>query len=280
MTSVGETLRRQRVNRHLELDQISKDLKISCRMLAAIEDERFDRLPGGVFSRSFVRQYARYLGVDETEIARQLEEMLEPMAPEAVPVAPAVTQTPAPAPIPISRMDNWQSIGRRDRAIWRSPLFALGLVVIAMLGCAGIYAWWQRAPHPISVHAFAPVPAPSPAPSPTHTAAVQAVSAVPASAAPVRVEMTAEEPAWVEIKSDGHVEYAGTLQANQTRTVDANTMVVLILGNAGGVTISLNGKPIGTVGGKGQVRNLQLTSGGFEIVPPKSGASLDDMDDM
>ena len=48
------------------------------------------------------------------------------------------------------------------------------------------------------------------------------------------------------------------------------------LGNAGGVTITLNGKPVGPVGPKGQVRTVQFTSGGFEIVAvPKPAAPLD-----
>ena len=62
-------------------------------------------------------------------------------------------------------------------------------------------------------------------------------------------------------------------EPNQTRTVDADGTVVLRLGNAGGVAITVNGKPIPVVGPKGQVRTVQLTSGGFQIVaPPKPSA--------
>jgi len=53
-------------------------------------------------------------------------------------------------------------------------------------------------------------------------------------------------------------------------------MVLLRLGNAGGVSITLNGKPIGEVGPKGQVRTVQLTSGGFQIVAPKPSAPAAD----
>ena len=289
MTSLGETLRRERTKRNLELDQISKDLKISCRMLAAIEDEKFDRLPGGVFSRSFVRQYARYLGLDEHEISAQLDQLLEPPPPAFG--QPAGVEEPVPEkqifPIAVPRMESWESIGP-DRSMWRSPLTSLGLVIVAILGCAGVYAWWQRTPHiGGTVHEAAvtpapPVPAPQPAPvetKPESAAQIQPASQTADASAPVRVDMTAAEPVWIEIKQDGRVTFAGTLAANERRSVDANTTVTLILGNAGGVNISLNGKPIGTVGGKGQVRNLQLTSGGFEIVPPKPAASLDEMEE-
>jgi hypothetical protein len=88
----------------------------------------------------------------------------------------------------------------------------------------------------------------------------------------VRVEITAEETVWVLVRADGKFAFSGTLEANQSRTVEAASEVVLRLGNAGGVTVQLNGKPIGPAGPKGQVRTLQFTSGGFQIVPAKPPA--------
>ncbi len=59
------------------------------------------------------------------------------------------------------------------------------------------------------------------------------------------------------------------MDPNTKRTVDASKDIVLRLGNAGGVTIMLNGQPIPPVGPKGQPRTVQFTSGGFHIVPAK-----------
>ena len=64
------------------------------------------------------------------------------------------------------------------------------------------------------------------------------------------------------------------MDPNTTRTVEADREIMLRLGNAGGVSISLNGKPIGPAGPKGQVRTLQFTSGGFQIVPAKPSAPV------
>jgi hypothetical protein len=82
---------------------------------------------------------------------------------------------------------------------------------------------------------------------------------------------------WVLVRTDGKYDYSGTMEAHTRRTVDAEKDVVLRLGNAGGVSISLNGKPIGPAGPKGQVRTLQLTSGGFQIVSaiPAAAAAAD-----
>ena len=63
----GEKLRKQREQRGIELDAISKTTKISVRMLRALEEEHFDQLPGGVFNKGFVRAYARHVGLDAEE---------------------------------------------------------------------------------------------------------------------------------------------------------------------------------------------------------------------
>ena len=78
MTPVGETLRRERLKRNLDFEQISRELKISTRFLEAIENEQYDKLPGGVFAKSFVRQYARLLGLDEDDLAGQLQRFCAP----------------------------------------------------------------------------------------------------------------------------------------------------------------------------------------------------------
>jgi hypothetical protein len=65
MISVGESLRRERLKRNLELGQISNELKIALRFLEAIESEHFEKLPGRLFAKNFVRQYARMVDLDD-----------------------------------------------------------------------------------------------------------------------------------------------------------------------------------------------------------------------
>ena len=227
---------------------------------------------------------------------------------------------PDSTPIALPKVDQWETVGDRHFQ-WSSSLTAFALVVAVMMGCAGVYSWWQRGRHTaVSAHEAAPAaaqPAAPPqstaaatpaAPVPTDQSAATTPTAPPDGAAtaeaakkedtspspapvvssvpnppanpnaPVRVELVATEPVWVLARTDGKYLFSGTIEANQTRTVDANQTVLLRLGNAGGVEITLNGKPLGAVGPKGQVRTVQLTSGGFEIVAaPKPPVSpLDD----
>src|SRR5271157_2857919 len=116
MTAIGETLRRERVRRNLELQQVSQELKISKRFLDAIEREAFDELPGAIFVRSFVRQYARLLGLDEDELAAEAQRIVEPVAVEE---PPAKTQPMAPADIlHVPAMRAWASVGDGNRFRW------------------------------------------------------------------------------------------------------------------------------------------------------------------
>ncbi|MEZ5331540.1 MAG: helix-turn-helix domain-containing protein [Thermoanaerobaculia bacterium] len=66
--SFGNWLRRERELRQVSLREISDETKISIRYLEALEEDRFDILPGTVFAKGFLRQYARYVGLDGDEV--------------------------------------------------------------------------------------------------------------------------------------------------------------------------------------------------------------------
>jgi cytoskeleton protein RodZ len=73
MGNFGDTLRQEREFRGITLDAITRVTKISNRHLVALEQEHFDVLPGGVFNKSMVREYARVVGLDQEEwVARYL----------------------------------------------------------------------------------------------------------------------------------------------------------------------------------------------------------------
>src|SRR3982751_5727869 len=88
MTSIGETLRRQRLQNRISLEKISLDTKIGVRLLEAIEAGQFEKLPGGVFRRSFVLQYARALGLDPEEVSAELDQLHQFDEVPSLPVPP------------------------------------------------------------------------------------------------------------------------------------------------------------------------------------------------
>jgi len=61
----GERLKRERELREVTLEEITSATRIGSRFLEALENEQWEKLPGGVFNRGFVRAIARYLGLNE-----------------------------------------------------------------------------------------------------------------------------------------------------------------------------------------------------------------------
>src|SRR5579863_3675446 len=136
MISIGEKLRRQRLQRRISIEKISLDTKIGIRLLEAIEAEQFEKLPGGVFRRSFVLQYAQALGLDPEEIAADLSHLNEF---DEVPAVPTIDM--------IRERDRKYASGFTFRGdmggLSRSTIGSLIAAVGVMMACALIYSWWQ-----------------------------------------------------------------------------------------------------------------------------------------
>ena len=64
MATFGETLKRERELRKITLREVSEATKIGLRYLEALEANRFDQLPGGLFNKGFIRAYAKFIGLD------------------------------------------------------------------------------------------------------------------------------------------------------------------------------------------------------------------------
>lgn len=183
---IGSELRRERERRGLGLDEMEARTKIRVRYLAALEDGRYEVLPGAAYARAFLRDYAGELGVDPTAELLDLED-------------PAVELPPAE---PRPRSGRWARRGRVAAAV-------LVLAAVA-LAAAGSLIGGAPSPHRVagggsSPHAVRPAPpASTPAPAPT-----------PAAPRPsVRLAAT-NGPSWLEVRegsAGGRLLYEGTLQ--------------------------------------------------------------------
>jgi len=73
MFELGATLKDARLRRSLELEQVEEETRISRRYLRALEEERFDLLPGDAYARAFLRSYADFLGLDASHYVDEYE---------------------------------------------------------------------------------------------------------------------------------------------------------------------------------------------------------------
>jgi hypothetical protein len=87
----------------------------------------------------------------------------------------------------------------------------------------------------------------------------------------VQVSLTAHAPAWIEVSVDGKAAFSATLQPNETREVSAAEQVKILTGNAGALSIALNGKTLEQMGPLGNVRGITLTAEGPQLLraPPQ-----------
>src|SRR6266581_2322224 len=72
MGGVGARLREERERRGIGIDQIEAETRIRAKFLLALEEDRFDALPGPAYVRAFVRDYAEQLGIDPQELVAEL----------------------------------------------------------------------------------------------------------------------------------------------------------------------------------------------------------------
>jgi cytoskeleton protein RodZ len=132
-TDIGSTLRDARMRNKIDLGDIEADTKIRVRYLRALENEDWDVLPGGAYTRSFIRTYANYLGLDGERLADDYRRLVEdPLAagyPRGEPPAPPAAGTQSRAPIG-SRLQ----VSRGALAV----LISVGLIVLLIgIGLAG-----------------------------------------------------------------------------------------------------------------------------------------------
>ena len=275
MASIGERLRQERQRQNLDLAKVANQTKISRQFLEAIEAEEWGRLPGKFFVNNFVRQYARALGVDAREVDAELERLFEGEDTVSVIERNPQHQRIYPPPFP--------ALGKQRGFRKRRWLPSLVLFVgVGLLFC-GVYVLWQRGQHSLSPPAERPTTS-------SHARSEPAVSLEPESrvedsslpniprqelppenppAPPVPekllVDVVATEKAWVSVRVDGRDVFSGILSPGDRKSFEGTERIRLHTGNAAGLEIQLNGKPVGSIGRRGEVRFVEFSREGIQI---------------
>ena len=275
MNSVGRILRSARERRGRALSEIADELCLTQQYLRAIEEDDVKALPGAFFYKNFVRQYAALVGVKEAEILPGVN-ALATAAEELV--SPGVVAQPPVRPMdPIVADSN-----RRYFAHTKLGVSVAGLAA-ALLACSGFYAWWSRPAVAAGARpqSLPPVIQPVNRPIQTISQPIQTSTAAPTvqvtaeTASQTTVDginyvvlnVAATEKTWLSITSEGKRIFSGFLEPSQTKTLTGLDAARMTVGNAGGIEVRLNGKPIGPIGKSGQVRTVVFTPDNFEVLP-------------
>lgn len=219
MFEIGGSLRTAREHRQLQLAEVEQATHIRAKYLTALEEERFDVLPGTAYAKGFLRTYADFLELDGP---RFVDEFNERFAPDDLPEASPPVRVPTPR-----RLSN------------------VRLVAIPVVVGIGLLVWRLSSGGGNAQHQAAAV---SPA---THVLATTAQAEVPSRAAPKpkRAQLgfvAARGPCWLSVRlgsSSGRVLYERTLQPGQ-RAQFAGAHLWIRIGAPWNLDASLNGKRV------------------------------------
>ncbi len=238
--------------RGVTLEEIAEATKIGTRSLRALEQQDFDKLPGGIFNKGFVRAYARYLGLDEEQA---VTDYLAALA-EAMAAGKATRLEPA------AQEHNMLATEAEESQPIRLPLGLIAVVVVAaVLLFSG---WWFFAKYglPKLRHVRA-ADSSRPAATPPPPAAVSAHSDPLRTEDGFVVRVKAKESSWMSIVADGKPVMSGELPRDAEKSIHARQSVVLKIGNAAGIELFHNDKPIPSLGGGAEVKTVEFTAAGL-----------------
>ena len=239
LASFGEELRREREIRGISLKEIADATKISKRFLEAIERNDHRMLPAPVFTRGFVREYARYLGLNADEIVNRYN--FAAAGDDRIEKSPhleRLVQPPAP-PLPPKERERRSippAYARIDRNVYVLVVIVAALIAVSLwalkhkrearaeearVDTAAASTIAPKAPP------SAPVPAPVPEPPPVEDT--------------LKLTIDVSRDSWVTLQADGKTVIDEELRAGDHRVVEAREAFRFVaVGNAGGLALKLN----------------------------------------
>jgi cytoskeletal protein RodZ len=236
MPALGEEFRSAREARGITLSDVAEQIHIRSVYLGAIENEEWKAIGAPVYVRGFIRTYARFLGLDAEDAVGRFNATVPAERPAASLAAVSLDEREGPG------FSLWAVIG--------------GVVALALVAFVA-YEYWQYLQGgrtPVVVASAAPQPAAtaqvSQPPTPGASATPAEASAAPGAHHRLAVRLT--ERSWLRVSVDGSTQLEGIYPAGTSRTFSGSVADVRA-GNAGGVTVSVNGRPPAPMGRDGDV---------------------------
>ncbi|MGH3309456.1 MAG: RodZ domain-containing protein [Streptomyces sp.] len=253
--TVGQTLQQARVDARLTVDEVSTSTRVRVPIVRAIEEDDFSRCGGDVYARGHVRTLAREVGLDSDELVARYD------------AEHGGRPEPTAAPAALFEAERIRPEHRRPN--WTAAMVAAIVAVVGFVGFTLVDGSGDSEP---SAAEETPSAHPSQSREPSESAAPttsvpadpkpsdSAIAAAPADK--VTVRMTAEQSVWISAEDhNGRLIHEGVLQKGKSKTFTDDKRLNLVLGNAGGVKLYVNGKEVKDVGEDGQVQRLSYTRG-------------------
>jgi cytoskeleton protein RodZ len=257
MSDFGGKLRLARERRGISLRQIAASTKISAASLEALERNDISKLPGGIFSRAFVRSYAVEVGLDPDETVKEFLTRFQGETPQA-------SAAPPPIPESESNFDSQQRIA--------SVVLKLVLISIPIVAAILYFTLRARPAEPAPAPAPAPVAVEQPAAAPADPPPVDAAAAAPVAKAPapapppatskaeaMTLELQPTAECWIKLTVDGRPVLARLMQPGEKDVRKVRETAIIEVGNAGALAFTIDGRPGKPLGSLGQKKTATIT---------------------
>ncbi len=254
--TLGSYLKNLRESKRISLREVAKITRVREHILRAIEEDQHHLLPPATYVKGFLLAYAKYLRLDPNDVLLRYERVLK-----GEPVAPAPPQSPKPRQ-KISPTQPEKKILWNIRQTW----VVAGVIVASLIIFYFFSPYPSKPPvehipeKPVSEEKPPLTSSPPPAPSLPVAATTSVLEKKPFS-----LKLNAVEEAWVSLQVDDESKKEMTFKPGEGISVQASNRVRMILGNAGGTELILNGKALEKFGKSGEVVTLTLTSQGVEV---------------
>jgi len=270
MKSLGTELKLAREKKKTTLSDIAAETKINIRYLRCLEEGRYGELPGGIYNRAFLRSYCESIGADAKPFLLRYESETNPPSEKSV-KAKAASLNPVSNGFRVHPLFVWSfmlllSLGglyfnRKRMAAVFSPYFSSPTPSAGQLPPSGEPASRTNASAeeprfsntPLSTDAATEQP-PSlnlPVGANTNPVASQQLQTI-------HLEFEVLQNCWVSVRSDGTRVLVKELKPGDDQAVEASKAFYLILGNAGGVRLKINGKPLKLLGKPGEIVKILI----------------------
>jgi cytoskeletal protein RodZ len=241
MQTVGEILRSEREKKGLSIKDIEVGTSIRTLYIKAIEENNYKVVPGEVYLKGFIRNYASYLGLDAQSVMEVYRQSQSPVLDEKVETTTKTEERTA------------QEEKTTERSDGKHKSFGLLAAVLLIIAAGGAFWWFTSGQAPSPAQETKPAPAAPSAPSQPQPTPVPQNK-------PVMVTAKFTSNCWTLVMADGKEVYQGTVKAGQTLSWEAEKNIVLKVGNAGAVDLTYNGQPAGKLGENGEVVEKTFTA--------------------
>ena len=256
----GETLRRERERQKLTIQDIEQGTSIRAAYIEALEKGDYENLPGEVYAKGFVKNYANFLNLDADKLAKEFSAEISPPVESAEEIStlaeeniPAENQKTEKLKITELQEPNMK-IGSHSQGSSSSTAIIAAVFLIAILA-GGFWYYLKNSPETV---ANVEPPAQTETTNPAETAPTNPVSAaVPQEGVNIQAKFNGE--CWTRVFVDGVFAYEGVPTAGQIMDWHGIEGVTIRVGNAAGIEVSMNGQNLGALGAVGEVLERTFT---------------------